>query len=105
MILVETGSVEGFVTPDELVCADPFLRAVERNLLETVRHAEEVGDDVVVEPYYRLGWQMTEADMRKTRAATRNRNVELLFRDLYTVDGDRCRLAKWVEMTKAVFEC
>lgn len=62
MILIETSSVEGFVTLDDLVCQDPLLRAVERNLLETVRHAEEVGDDVVVEPYYRLGWQMLLPD-------------------------------------------
>ena len=62
MILVETSSVEGFVTTDDLVCTDPFLRAVERNMVETIRHAEEVGDDVVVEPYYRLGWQMTLPD-------------------------------------------
>jgi hypothetical protein len=58
MILFETGSVDGFVMPSELVCEDPFLRAVERNMRETVRHAEEVGDDVVVEPYFRFGWQI-----------------------------------------------
>jgi hypothetical protein len=62
MILVETSSVEGFVTTEDLVCHDPLLRAVERNMVETIRHAEEVGDDVVVEPYYRLGWQMTLPD-------------------------------------------
>jgi len=73
MILVETSSVEGFVTTDDLVCQDPFLRAVERNMVETVRHAEEVCD------------------------------VEILLRDLYTVNGDRARLKQWVEMTKAVF--
>ena len=58
MILVETGSVEGFIDADELRCVDPFLRAVERNMLETVCHADEVGDDIVVEPWFRLGWQM-----------------------------------------------
>jgi hypothetical protein len=58
MILVETGSVEGFIDADELRCTDPFLRAVERNMLETVCHADEVGDDIVVEPWFRLGWQM-----------------------------------------------
>ena len=58
MILVETGSVDGFVDASELRCTDPFLRAVERNMLETVRHADEVGDDIVVEPWFRLGWQM-----------------------------------------------
>jgi hypothetical protein len=58
MILFETGSVDGFVLPSELSCEDPFLRSVERNMRETVRHAEEVGDDIVVEPYFRFGWQM-----------------------------------------------
>ncbi len=58
MILFETGSVDGFVLPSELACQDPFLRSVERNMRETVRHAEEVGDDIVVEPYFRIGWQM-----------------------------------------------
>ena len=58
MILFETGSVEGFTTPEELQCADPFLRAVERNMVETIRHAEELGDDIVVDPWFRLGWQM-----------------------------------------------
>ncbi len=58
MILFETGSVDGFVLPSELACQDPFLRSVERNMRETVRHAEEVGDDIVVEPYFRFGWQM-----------------------------------------------
>lgn len=62
MILVETSSIEGFVASDELGCADPFLRAVERNLRDTIRHAEEVGDDVVVEPYYRIGWLMELPD-------------------------------------------
>jgi hypothetical protein len=62
MILFETGSVDGFVMPSELLCQDPFLRAVERNMRETVRHAEEVGDDVVVEPYFRFGWQVPLPD-------------------------------------------
>jgi hypothetical protein len=58
MILVETSSIQGFVDACELQCRNPLLRAVERNMRDTVRHAEEVGDDVVVEPYYRIGWQM-----------------------------------------------
>ena len=63
MILFETGSVDGFVSPSELLCEAPFLRAVERNMRETVRHAGEVGDDVVVEPYFRFGWQMALPDL------------------------------------------
>ncbi len=62
MILFETGSVEGFTAPEEFQCADPFLRAVERNMVETIRHAEQLGDDLVVEPWFRLGWQMDIPD-------------------------------------------
>jgi len=59
MILFETASVSGFVDPGELACADPFLRAVERNLRDTVRHADEVGDDIVVEPWFQLAWRIS----------------------------------------------
>ena len=58
MILMETSSIQGFVEASELQCENPLLRAVERNMRDMVRHAEEVGDDLVVEPYYRIGWQM-----------------------------------------------
>jgi hypothetical protein len=61
-ILFETASVDGFVMPSELQCEDPFLRAVERNMRDTVRHADEVGDDIVVEPYYHFGWQLVLPD-------------------------------------------
>ena len=152
----------------------------------TLRHAEELGDDIVIEPYYRIGWRMNfsdygvpveirsavhtedtslaysfsipiacpddinklrkrtisvdrertmmfrgmledkyvysrkpipayisganpnwdllEADMKKTYAATKDCNVEILFRDVYTVNGDRGRLRKWVDMTKSIFQ-
>jgi hypothetical protein len=48
-------------------------------------------------------WELMEEDMKKTYAATRNCNVEILVRDLYTINGDRPRLRKWVDMTKAIF--
>jgi hypothetical protein len=58
VILIETCTIDGFVSPGELRCQDPYLKAVERNMLDTLRHAEEVGDDIVIEPYFRIGWQM-----------------------------------------------
>jgi hypothetical protein len=30
--------------------------------------------------------------------------LEILFRDVYTTNGDRTRLRKWVEMTKKIFQ-
>jgi len=62
VILVETASIDGFVGLEELRCQDPFLRAVEQNLRDNVRHAEEVGDDVVLEPYFRIGWHLDCSD-------------------------------------------
>ncbi len=62
MILVETSSVDGFVPPSEVRCQDQFLRAVERTMRDAVRHADEVGDDIVLEPYFRLGWQLATPD-------------------------------------------
>ena len=56
VILFETGWINGFVEPSEILCEDPFLRRVEQNMRVTVRHAEELGDDIVVEPWYRCGW-------------------------------------------------
>lgn len=62
VILFETGWIEGFVSDAELVCQDPFLRTVERNMRVTLRQAAELGDDLVVEPYYQLGWRMLLSD-------------------------------------------
>jgi hypothetical protein len=62
VILVETAWIEGFISDGELACEDPFLRSVERNMRVTLRQAQELGDDLVVEPYYRLGWKMQFSD-------------------------------------------
>jgi len=62
MVLFETGSVEGYVADEEIVCEDPFLRSVEKTMRLTLRQAEELGDDLVIEPHYRLGWRMRFSD-------------------------------------------
>jgi hypothetical protein len=62
VILFETAWIDGFVADRELLCEDPFLRSVEKNMRVTLRQAEELGDDLVVEPYYRLGWKMLFSD-------------------------------------------
>jgi hypothetical protein len=58
MILFETETVHEYVAPDELRCEDPFLRAIEATMRQDIRHFEEVGDDIVLEPYFRLGWDL-----------------------------------------------
>jgi len=62
VILFETAWIQGFVRAEEIRCEDPLLRSVEQNMRVTLRQAEELGDDLVVEPHYRLGWRMKFSD-------------------------------------------
>lgn len=62
MVNFETGSLEDYVTEDELVCRDPALRGVEHHMRWQIRHAEEVGDDIVIEPCWKLQWQTSWGD-------------------------------------------
>jgi hypothetical protein len=61
MVLFEVGTVADYVRPDELACEDPVLRAAEATMLEHIHHFDEVGDDIVFEPYYRLGWDIVDS--------------------------------------------
>jgi len=60
MVLFEVGTVDQYVRDAELECAHPVLRAVEATMLEHIHHFDEVGDDIVFEPYYRLGWDIRD---------------------------------------------
>jgi hypothetical protein len=60
--LFETDWIEGFVADSEIRCEDPFLRSVEKSMRIKLRQAEELGDDLVLEPHYRLGWKMQFSD-------------------------------------------
>jgi hypothetical protein len=62
MILVETCMLPDYIGPDELVCSDPYVRNIEKSLYEIVRHADEIGDDIVVEPWFRLPWELEISD-------------------------------------------
>lgn len=57
MVLFETATLEDYVGPEELACADPLLREVELAMRRKVRHVVEVGDDTVLEPRYAVDWQ------------------------------------------------
>ena len=61
MVLFEVGTVDQYVREDELTCAHPVMRAVEATMLEHIHHFDEVGDDIVFEPYYRLGWDIRDS--------------------------------------------
>jgi hypothetical protein len=48
-------------------------------------------------------WERVEADLQRTYDAARDCPVELLFRDVYDIGGDRSRLARWVSLARSVF--
>lgn len=62
MILVETCMLSDYIGRDELVCQDSYLRNIEKSLFEIVRHADEIGDDIVVEPCFRIPWDIEISD-------------------------------------------
>jgi len=49
-------------------------------------------------------WDRAEADLVRTRDAARDCNVELLYRDVYDIGGDRSRLSDWVALARSVFD-
>jgi hypothetical protein len=58
MVLFETWTLEDYLDDVTLVCEDPFLRGIEWTMRWTLRQAEEVGDDLVLEPKWRTGWHI-----------------------------------------------
>jgi hypothetical protein len=60
MILFEPFSLELFLSDYQFKCSDPELRNVENRLICVIRQHEMLADDLVVEPYFRIGWWDSE---------------------------------------------
>jgi hypothetical protein len=97
---------------DLIMAAIPNLRSVSvSGWSDSRRVAEMLGKRYVFSrkptPAYLSGaspnWDLVVQDMQKTAAAARDCNVEVLFRDIYTINGDWPRLSRWVAMTRAAF--
>ncbi len=56
MILFEPFSLEAYLADYAFQCMDEALRNVEARLLYQIRQFEQLGDDIVIEPYFRMGW-------------------------------------------------
>ena len=88
VILVETGSIKGFVASEEILCENSFLQQIELNMRVTLRHAEELGDDIVIEPYYRIGWQLCFSDFGvpiNMQSAAHIEDTDLAYRFNYPI--------------------
>jgi hypothetical protein len=57
MIIFEPYWLDGYLADYELRCENTDLRNVETKMMFTIRQYEQMNDDIVVEPYFRLGWQ------------------------------------------------
>jgi len=72
--------------------------------------AEILGKDVVYcrkpNPAFLSGknpdWESAKEDIARTWACTKNQPVEFVVRNVYDVNGDVQRLARWVEMAKSM---
>jgi len=62
MVYFETDFLAGYVGDEELLCQDARNRVLEKSMRWKIRHAEEIGDDIVVEPCWRVCWQLTASD-------------------------------------------
>jgi hypothetical protein len=62
MVLFETWTVENYVREEELVCENEVLRQFERSMRQAIRQVEEIGDDYVLEPFYRVVWEYISPD-------------------------------------------
>jgi len=62
MLLVESNFIDQYIPDRELLCSNEYLRNTERHMRWIIKHFDEVGDDIVVEKYFRLGWVFTESD-------------------------------------------
>ena len=76
VILVETQPIDGFVSSSEILCEDPYLRAVERNMRDTIRHAEEVGDDIRPPPPSSTSHETSEVCFKSVSAGVTERTNE-----------------------------
>ncbi|MCC7491244.1 MAG: hypothetical protein IT204_02805 [Fimbriimonadaceae bacterium] len=58
MVLFETWTLEDYLADVTLECEDPLARGLEWRMRWTLRQATEVGDDLVLEPCWRVGWDV-----------------------------------------------
>jgi hypothetical protein len=98
---------------DRLRRAIPHIRAVSISPWCDMRAmAEQLGRDCVFSRKPRpapisgnsADWDALEKDVDETLAAARGCNLEIIFRDVYRIGGERGRLRKWVDMVRSRIE-
>jgi len=95
---------------DKIIAAIPNVRAVSVSPWCDKRIiAEKLGRNVIFsrkpKPAPISGanpdWDVLRDDIDETLAAARDCNLEIIFRDVYRINGDRPRLAQWAQMVRS----
>jgi hypothetical protein len=50
---------------------------------------------------YTADWDALQKDTDETVAAARDCNLEIIYRDVYRIQGDRSRLRRWADIVRA----
>lgn len=56
MFIFEPYWVDGFLREEDIKCENELLRNVEKKMMFSIKQYEVIGDDVVLEPYFRIAW-------------------------------------------------
>ncbi|MCL5072634.1 MAG: hypothetical protein M1308_17340 [Actinobacteria bacterium] len=56
MIIFEPFWLDGYLDDYKLRCEDNMLQNVEKRMMFAIRQFEEMDDDIVIEPYFRIAW-------------------------------------------------
>lgn len=56
MIIFEPFWLDGYLDDYTMRCQDEIFRNVEKRMMFAIRQFEQMGDDVVLEPYFRIAW-------------------------------------------------
>jgi hypothetical protein len=95
---------------EAIIAAIPNIRAVSISpWCDQKAIAEKLGKQVVFSrkprPWPISGsapdWVALREDIDETLAAARDCNLEIIYRDVYRIEGDRPRLRKWVELVRS----
>jgi len=96
MILVETVYIEDYLDEKDLQCSNPFFRKLEKFLLEKLIHTEEIGDDIVLENCFRIGWKVHQPSFGVdiNRVSSKNGGMAYRFSNPIKSPEDVLKLAK-----------
>lgn len=95
---------------DQIVAAIPNVRAVSVSPWCNRRAiAEKLGRNYVFSRKPKAApisgpnpdWDELEKDLDETLAAARDCHLEIIYRDVYRINGDRARLTKWTQMVRS----